>query len=84
MGEFHTIFQIIDLFTERKACWENGGDFEFSTPRRDKILVANFMLARGKNWPQLVKTKWIGKKIAEGIPADVRYVFFMFILPSLR
>ena len=23
----------IDLFTERKACWENGGDLEISTPR---------------------------------------------------
>ena len=23
----------IDLFTERKACWENGGDLEILTPR---------------------------------------------------
>ena len=28
----------IDLFTERKACWENGGDFEGETPQSQSLV----------------------------------------------
>ena len=28
-----TLVRSLDLFTERKACWENGGDLETSTAR---------------------------------------------------